>query len=165
MKSIAKFVGKTIEAFAVMILSAMSILVFFNVVLRYGFNSSINITEEVSRYMFVWLTFLGAVLALSENQHVSVTMFTEKLSPLKRNVLKLFTDAAMLFCCYLIVDGSWTQFQLNLANRAPISGLPQGITFLASVIAGGLMAVLIAARIFANVTALMNGKCNQGESK
>ena len=158
MKPIAQFVGKAIEAFAVIILSAMSILVFLNVVLRYGFNSSINITEEVSRYMFVWLAFLGAVLAFSENQHVSVTVLVDKLSPLGRSVLRLFTDAAMLFCCYLIVDGSWIQFQLNLGNLAPISGLPQGITFLASVVAGVLIGILIIARIVANVTALVKGE-------
>ncbi|WGE89074.1 TRAP transporter small permease [Actinobacillus arthritidis] len=158
MKPIAQFVGKAIEAFAVIILSAMSILVFLNVVLRYGFNSSINVTEEVSRYMFVWLAFLGAVLAFSENQHVSVTVLTEKLSPIARNVLKLFTDAAMLFCCYLIVDGSWIQFQLNLGNLAPISGLPQGITFLASVVSGVLIGILIIARMVTNVTALVKGE-------
>ena len=158
MKPIAQFVGKAIEAFAVIILSAMSILVFLNVVLRYGFNSSINITEEVSRHMFVWLAFLGAVLAFSENQHVSVTVLVDKLSPLGRSVLRLFTDAAMLFCCYLIVDGSWIQFQLNLGNLAPISGLPQGITFLASVVAGVLIGILIIARMVANVTALVKGE-------
>ena len=158
MKPIAQFIGKAIEAFAVIILSAMSILVFLNVVLRYGFNSSINVTEEVSRYMFVWLAFLGAVLAFSENKHVSVTVLTDKLSPIGRNVLKLFTDAAMLFCCYLIVDGSWIQFQLNLNNLAPISGLPQGITFLASVVAGVLIGILIIARMVTNLTALVKGE-------
>lgn len=157
MKSLAQYVGKAIEAFVVTILSAMSILVFLNVVLRYGFNSSINVTEEVSRYMFVWLAFLGAVLAFSENQHVSVTVLTEKLSPHGRHVLKLLTDAAMLFCCYLIVEGSWIQFQLNLSNLAPISGLPQGLTFLASVIAGVLIGILILARLMTNLTALVKG--------
>lgn len=59
----------------VLILSAMSILVFLNVVLRHGFNSSINVTEEVSRYMFVWLAFLGNDLAFNENRHVNVGVF------------------------------------------------------------------------------------------
>ncbi|WP_150538612.1 TRAP transporter small permease [Actinobacillus vicugnae] len=158
MKTLAQYVGKAIEAVVVLILSAMSILVFLNVVLRYGFNSSISVTEEVSRYMFVWLAFLGAILAFSENQHVSVTVLTDKLSPIGRHILKLFTDAAMLFCCYLIVDGSWIQFQLNLANLAPISGLPQGITFLASTVAGALIGILIIARIGANLTALVKGE-------
>lgn len=158
MKAFAQLVGKVLEILAVFILSAMSILVFLNVVLRYGFNSSINVTEEISRFMFVWLAFLGAVLAFSENQHVRVTMLTDKLSPLATSVLSIFTDLAMLFCCYLIVDGSWIQFNLNISNLAPISGLPQGITFLASTIAGALIGVLIIARIIATIGVITKGE-------
>lgn len=158
MKSLAQLVGKALEALCVFILAAMSILVFVNVVLRYGFNSSISVTEEVSRYMFVWLAFLGAILAFSENQHVSVTVLTDKLSPVGRSLLRLVTDAAMLFCCYLIIDGSWIQFQLNLNNLAPISGLPQGITYLASVIAGSLIGILIVARMFTTIVSLGKGE-------
>ncbi|KYL11518.1 TRAP transporter small permease [Mannheimia haemolytica] len=158
MKALAQLVGKLLEILVVVILSAMSILVFVNVVLRYGFNSSISVTEEVSRYMFVWLAFLGAVLAFSENQHVKVTMLTDKLSPTARNILSVVTDLAMLFCCYLIVDGSWIQFNLNLNNFAPISGLSQGITFLASTVAGVLIGLLIIARIVATVGVIAKGE-------
>ncbi|MDH2926115.1 TRAP transporter small permease [Lonepinella koalarum] len=158
MKSFALLVGKAIEAIVVVILAAMSILVFLNVVLRYGFNSSINITEEVSRYMFVWLAFLGAILAFNENQHVKVTILTNKLSEKGRNLLGILTDAVMLFCCYLIVDGGWIQFQLNLSNLAPISGLPQGITYLAAVIAGALIGVLIVARLVTQIGMLIKGE-------
>ncbi|MDD0825008.1 TRAP transporter small permease [Mannheimia sp. AT1] len=158
MKAFAQLVGKILEALAVLILSAMSILVFLNVVLRYGFNSSINVTEEISRFMFVWLAFLGAVLAFSENQHVRVTILTDKLSPFVAKVLSVLTDLAMLFCCYLIVDGSWTQFNLNINNLAPISGLPQGITFLASTIAGALIGVLIIARVVATIGVIAKGE-------
>lgn len=160
MRAFAQFIGKTLEFLCVAILALISILVFLNVVLRYGFNSSISVTEEVSRYMFVWLTFLGAVLAFNDDQHVSVTILTGKLSPLSRALLHLVTDAVMLFCCYLIVVGSWVQFQLNLNNLAPISGLPQGITYFASVIAGTLIGALLAVRI---VTTL--GLIVKGESK
>ncbi|MDG2954762.1 TRAP transporter small permease [Bisgaard Taxon 10/6] len=158
MKTLAQFVGKAIEAVCVIILAAMSILVFLNVVLRYGFNSSINVTEEVSRYLFVWLTFLAAVLAFNENQHVSVTVFVEKFSPAAKKLLFIITDVIMLFCCYLIVDGSWIQFNLNLNNLAPISGLPQGITYLASTVAGVLIGLLILARIATNLVALTKGE-------
>ena len=158
MKSFAIWVGKAIEALVVLILSAMSILVFLNVVLRYGFNSSINVTEEVSRYMFVWLAFLGTILAFNENQHVNVGVLVDKLSPKKRNILGIVTDLAMLYCCYLIIDGGWIQSVLNLDNYAPISGLPQGITFLASVIAGALMGVLLIARLVSRVGLLVKGE-------
>ncbi len=158
MKSLALYAGKALEFLVVLILATMACLVFLNVVLRYGFNSSINVTEEVSRYLFVWLTFLGAVLAFSDNQHVSVTMLTDKLSPLKRHILRLLTDSIMLFCCYLIVQGGWIQFQLNINNLSPISEIPTGITYLAAVVSGVLIAILIAARLVSTVAILVKGE-------
>lgn len=157
MRSLSILMTKLLESIVVMILASMACLVFLNVVLRYGFNSSINVTEEVSRYLFVWLAFLGAILAFKENQHVSVTMLTSKLFPFKRKLLAIFTDSLMLFCCGLIVNGSWLQFQLNLHNLAPISGLPQGITFFASVIAGLSIGILIAVRLISNIRLVVKG--------
>ncbi|MXN89327.1 TRAP transporter small permease [Pasteurella canis] len=158
MKSLSSAVTKLLEAFVVLILTTMSCLVFLNVVLRYGFNSSINITEEVSRYLFVWLAFLGAILAFSENRHVNVTMFTARLSEHKQNLLHLLTDSLMLFCCYLLITGSWVQFKLNLTNMAPISGIPTGITYLASFIAGLAIAILLLIRLFSNASRLIKGE-------
>ncbi|EPZ99458.1 TRAP transporter small permease [Glaesserella parasuis] len=158
MKSLALYTSKALEFLVVNILSTMACLVFLNVVLRYGFNSSINITEEVSRYLFVWLTFLGAILAFSDNQHVSVTMLTDKLSPTTRHILRLFTDSIMLFCCYLVVQGGWVQFQLNLHNLSPISEIPTGVTYLAAVISGVFIAILIATRVISTAAILIRGE-------
>ncbi|ACA30953.1 TRAP transporter small permease [Histophilus somni] len=158
MRSISLTVTKLLEALVVIILATMSCLVFLNVVLRYGFNSSINITEEVSRYLFVWLAFLGAILAFNENRHVNVTIFIERLSQHQRNFLRLLTDSLMLFCCYLLITGGWIQFQLNLTNMAPISGIPTGITYLASFITGLVIAILLIIRLFSNAGALIKGE-------
>ena len=158
MKEVNFYVSKALEFLVVIILAIMSCLVFLNVVLRYGFNSSINITEEVSRYLFAWLTFLGAILAFNDNQHVSVSILTDKLSPIKRNLLKLVTDSTILYCCYLIVEGSWVQFQLNINNLSPISEIPTGITYLASVVAGTLIGLLVIARLITTVIILSKGE-------
>ncbi len=56
----------------------MAILVFGNVVLRYLFNTGITWSEEAARFLFVWLTFLGAVGALNENQHLGVDLVLKK---------------------------------------------------------------------------------------
>jgi hypothetical protein len=56
----------------VIIIGSMTLLVFLNVVLRYGFNSNLTVTEELGRYLFVWLTFLGGISAFIRNRHVRV---------------------------------------------------------------------------------------------
>lgn len=158
MNNLVRFSSRVLEAIVVAVLTTMSCLVFLNVVLRYGFNSSINITEEVARYLFVWLTFLGAVLAFNDGQHVKVTMLTAKLSAAKQRLLSLLTDGLMLFCCYLMLSGSWMQFQLNLDNIAPISGIPTGVTYFAGVVAAALIGVLLILRLVANMRTILEGE-------
>ena len=60
-------------------LAVMVVLVFGNVVLRYGFNSGITISEELSRWLLVWLTFLGAIVAVREHAHLGVDSLVRML--------------------------------------------------------------------------------------
>ena len=62
-------------------LAVMVVLVFGNVVLRYGFNSGITISEELSRWLLVWLTFLGAIVAVREHAHLGVDTLVRMLPP------------------------------------------------------------------------------------
>lgn len=147
MNRVIFYTSKILEMMVVVMLAVMACMVFANVVLRYGTNTSITIAEELSRYLFVWVTFLGAILMFQENGHVSVTVFPDKLSLRKRKMLFLLTDGIMLYCCYLIFMGSYAQMQLNMSNYAPISGIPTGVNFLASLIMSALIGVLLAIRL------------------
>lgn len=64
-------------------LAAMLALVFANVVGRYFFSVSFGWIEEVSRYLMIWIVFLGAGLAMREGMHVAVSLFADISGPLK----------------------------------------------------------------------------------
>jgi TRAP-type transport system small permease protein len=61
---------KLISYLLALIMLAMVVLVFGNVFMRYALNSGFTISEELSRWLFVWMTFLGAVVALRDNGHL-----------------------------------------------------------------------------------------------
>jgi TRAP-type C4-dicarboxylate transport system permease small subunit len=61
---------RALEAVLVVILAAMVVMVFANVVLRYGFGSGITVSEEISRFLFVWLIFLGSVPVMRQHGHL-----------------------------------------------------------------------------------------------
>ncbi len=63
---------KVVVALMAAALMVMVVLVFGNVVLRYVFNSGITMSEELSRWLMVWLTFLGAIVALREHYIVAM---------------------------------------------------------------------------------------------
>ena len=78
-------------------LAVMVVLVFSNVVLRYGFNSGITISEELSRWLLVWLTFLGAIVALREHAHLGVDTLVRVLPPLGKKICFIVNYVLMLY--------------------------------------------------------------------
>ena len=94
-------------------LMLMVVLVFTNVVLRYALNSGITVSEELSRWLFVWLTFLGAVVALNERAHLGTDMLVSRLSPLGKKACLALGHVLMLFICWLIFKGTLDQVKIN----------------------------------------------------
>src|SRR3954451_16946097 len=108
-------------------LAAMVVLVFTNVVMRYLFNSGIPTSEELSRWLLVWLTFLGAVVALREHAHLGVDTLVRRLSPTGKRACFILNYGLMLFADLMLLKGSWTQTLINWGDRAPATGLSVGI--------------------------------------
>lgn len=106
-----------------LLLAAMVVLVFGNVVLRYGFNSGITLSEEVSRWMFVWLTFLGAIVALRDHGHLGVDSLVRRLPLWGKKLCFVVSYALMLYAITLLLIGSWQQSLINWDVVAPASGL------------------------------------------
>jgi TRAP-type C4-dicarboxylate transport system permease small subunit len=94
-------------------LALMVVLVFTNVVLRYAFNSGIAVSEELSRWLFVWLTFLGAIAALHERAHLGVDTLVSRLPLAGKKACLVLGHALMLFVCWLIFKGALDQVLIN----------------------------------------------------
>lgn len=128
MRDVINYVGgwfqRGIEISMVACLTIMTVLVFGNVVLRYVFNSGIGISEEVSRYLFVWLTFLGAVIGMHERTHLGMESLVQRLPVLGKKICFFVCQVGMLGCCWLLLEGSWQQTIVNMDNLAPVSGIP-----------------------------------------
>jgi len=114
-------------------LMVMVALVFGNVVLRYIFNSSITVSEELSRWLFVWITFMGAVVALREHAHLGTDVLVSRLPPLGKKVCFAIANLAMLYVCYLVFRGGLEQTRINMDVLAPSTQLPLAVVHAAGV--------------------------------
>lgn len=137
------------------ILGLMVILVFGNVVLRYGFNSGIMFSEEVSRFLFVWMVFLGSVLMLRDNGHLGVHTITKMLPLAGKKACKLISDLTVLACCVLLTYGGWQIVKLNMVNIAPISEIPLGVVYMACIFLSVGMSILLLGSIYRLLTGTM----------
>jgi TRAP-type transport system small permease protein len=118
---IEAFFFKGLEGLMVLLLAGMVVMVFGNVVLRYLFDTGIDISEELSRFFFVWLTFIGAVVVGRENAHLGVETLVAKLGDSGRKVCMVLADLFVILCCAVFFWGTWLQAEINATNYAPIT--------------------------------------------
>jgi len=141
-------------ALKVLIVSSLvciTLLIFLNVVLRYGFNSGLFFSEEISRLAFVWLVFAGAQLMLHENGHIGVDMLTSRVSPVVAKYLLVITQLLMLYVTWLFLLGSWKQTLINLHVGAPSTGVSMALFYGAGLVFSVLSALLIATQLIDNL--------------
>ncbi|WP_334190260.1 TRAP transporter small permease [Noviherbaspirillum sp.] len=129
-------------------LAIMVVLVFGNVVLRYGFNSGIAWAEEVSRLMFVWLIFLGAILALRQHAHLGVEMVQAKLPVRARRACAIVSHLLMLYGLWLFLSGSWTQTVIGLNTYSTVLRYPTAFMASAGLVCAASMMLIVAVNLW-----------------
>jgi len=131
-------------------LAVMVLMVFGNVVLRYAFNSGIAISEEVSRWLFVWITFLGAIVAVRERGHLGTDFLLARLPPMGQRICLAISYGLMLWCTWLLFSGALEQTRINMDVTAPVTGASTAIFYASGVVfavGAGLLLALDALRI------------------
>ena len=150
---------KLLELLLVALLAVMVVMVFGNVVLRYGFNSGITVSEELSRWAFVWMTFLGAIVAIKENGHLGTDMLVGRLGPTGKKVCLAIAETGMLYCTWLIFSGSLAQTRISWDVEAPVTGWSMAML----PIAGLVFAVSAALFHLLKLGRLVTGKLREDE--
>jgi TRAP-type transport system small permease protein len=124
-------------------LALMVVLVFTNVVLRYAFNSGIAVSEELSRWLFVWLTFLGAIVALNDRAHLGTDTLVSRLPTLGKKICLGIGHVAMLFICWLLFKGALDQAQVNLTTTSAAMEASVAIFYAAGIVCAVSGAVIL----------------------
>lgn len=133
---------RLLELLVVACMAAMVVMVFGNVVLRYGFNSGIVVSEELSRFCFIWLTYIGAMVAAREGGHLGVDTLLKWLPVGGRKACLFLSESGMLLCNVLFFVGTWKMHDLQVTNVSSVTGLPMiwvyGIGYVVAVVMGAI---------------------------
>lgn len=119
------------EAVVVLLMMAMTSLVLLNVVTRYGFSFSVTWAEELSRFLMIWITYIGAGLALRQGNHVAFEYVQSRLPARAVVWLRVAIGIGILvFLAYLAWFG-WEFSQLTMRQRSAVLGIQRGVVGLA----------------------------------
>ncbi|EAX46931.1 Tripartite ATP-independent periplasmic transporter, DctQ component [Thermosinus carboxydivorans Nor1] len=159
MESLSKAFNRLLHGLIAACLSLMAVFVFANVILRYFFNSGLTWAEEASRYLFIWLIFLGAIIAYKENAHLGVDTLVQKLSVKGRKVLFVVNNLLILITMCLVAEGTWKLTLITMNQNSPSMGLPLAFVYVSGLIAS----VSMVAISLNNLYRLITGKIDEND--
>ncbi len=130
--------------------TTMTILVITNVILRYAFSSGLTWSEEAARFLFIWTTFLGALLVNDHGihgDHMRMDFVIEKFHGKTRKVIEILTMAIILFLLVMLFLGSIHLVTSTWAFETSALKLPKGAVYLCAPICFGYMALQTIAKV------------------
>jgi len=109
------------RALMIAALAAMAVIVFANVMLRYLTDASIVWSEEVARYLMIWLTFLGVGPVLRLGGHIPIDSLQEALPPGAARILRAVVVGLIALLCCAVVWYGWMLVQRTTAQTTPVT--------------------------------------------
>lgn len=158
---ILKWLDENIELYiCVFLMSFMTLLIFVQVVMRYVFNNSLSWSEELARYVFIWLIYIGISYGCKLRKHIKIDaalyLFPKKVRP----YVVLIGDLLFIaFAIYITVTGlaySMAQIQYNM--RSPALKIPFQYIYMSTVVGFGLATIRQIQTIIYRVKCLKNGE-------
>jgi TRAP-type C4-dicarboxylate transport system permease small subunit len=142
-KGIETLITKAFGLIVTIFTLSMVGMVFTNAVLRYAFRTGIPEAEELSRYLFIWLCFLGTIAAFRDGQHVGVDMFVNMMPPKVKKYVVLTGQCITMAVFAIMFIGGIAYMKTGGASEGPSTGIPFGYMSVAICVASVAMAAIL----------------------
>lgn len=125
----------------VVLMAAMTLLIFVQVIMRYVFSNSLSWSEELARYIFIWLIYLGISYSAKQMKHVKIEAALLVFPPAWRPWIVIVGDVVLLlFAAFVIYQGAgMVKFQRILKSAA--MGIPMSYIYAAPVVGFALTTI------------------------
>ena len=151
---ILKFLDKYAESSILIItLLLMSVFIGLQVFMRYVMQASLSWSEEISRYLFIFLINIGISYGVKENRHVSISLFVNIFSEKVKKYLLVFSDIMFLvFALVVAVHGVQVSSMINMfGQKSPAVGIPMWIVYIATPLGFSLVSIRLIQRIVSRI--------------
>jgi C4-dicarboxylate transporter DctQ subunit len=137
-------IEKVLNVVIIVLLMAMTIVIFYQVVLRYGFQSSNIWAEEFARYAFIWVVLLGSACAIRRYQHIRIDFAFNAMPPSMRKFVELFNYTAIAVFLAVL---AWYGVAISMRTGNQISAglhIPMSLMYLSIPISAAIMLLFTA---------------------
>lgn len=120
---------------------ALFIIVGVSVFTRYCLNSSLGWSDELSRFLFIWVTFLGAAYAYGLNEHIGLDFVVDRIRSEKtRTVIRLLGEICIGVVIFVIAWYGW-DVAISATNLSPALDIPMTFVYGVVPLTGALMVI------------------------
>lgn len=153
MSGFIKIINKILSSMCVVLCSILVLCVVWQVCSRYVLNTPSTYTDELARFLFIWVGLIGAAYALGQKKHLAIDLLATKLetSPSKQNLLNLCINIiGLFFTLSIMCYGGMRLVQDTIAHGqiSPVIGIQMGVVYLAIPISGLFMLIYLVRDIF-----------------
>ncbi len=140
MDGLFRLIRKVLYGISVGAMLVMLAIIFMQVITRYIFGFTFEWSEELARFLFAWVVFLGSALIMGEDGHLAVELLPRLLKGTKPGfALNIFINlCGYVFILLLIVQG-WKMTEVMTFQTSPGLGVPMSWIYIVMPVSGGLM--------------------------
>ncbi len=154
---IIRWFDRHIEEVGLVLFSSIMVTVIFVQVIARLLDSSLSWSEELARYCFIWLVYLGISYGVKKNRHIKVDVILLLLKERGKIILNIIaTLLFMVFALFVIRYGYDIATKLlSFGQTSPALGIPMGLVYMATPIGMGLTLIRLIQNLVEYIKALL----------
>ena len=135
-------IEKIEKAFLAAAMAVMIVDMIYQVIMRYIFNSANAWSEELARYLFVFVTYIGAISAMRANAHLGVDTLISRMKPQVQMVMYVLSQLIITALMVILIQGSMKMVAQNTQSRTAALGIPYAFLYSVGILTGAAIAIL-----------------------
>ena len=143
------------------LLTCMVLIVFANVISRYYLDAALAWSEEVTRFMLIWMVFLGAVLAYVNDEHLGLDILVKSFPTRLRLGVAVVGDLLIMFAVWMLIQGASILTAGSWEWEAPATSVPYGYVYTIVPICGTILVLQAFCKMVMHVRELFGGGGNR----
>lgn len=137
LNTIKNICNKILEVLSIFTLTAMTILVCYQVFTRYVLSKPSAISEALSQYLFVWMIMFGSAYVYGSHEHLTIDILKDRFSPKTRMFVEILTNICLfIFILVVCTVGGWLYTQKQAVQVDPSLMISKAVLYVSVPLTG-----------------------------
>lgn len=160
--NIFKNIEKVLRFMLSVFMVVLVLVVFSNVMSRYFLESAIAWSEELARFLLIWVVFIGAILAYIKDEHLGLDILVTSLPYKAGRVVLIIANLLVIFALSLVTKGGYSIAMSYMDWLSPALEVPYGYIFIIVPVCGVVMIIQTIYKMIVNIKSLTQVKQEEG---